>query len=425
MSKPKKQVYEEVLAKIRPSPEERAKFVAVTASFLKRLNQIISPLKAILGGSGAKDTWLAGSHDIDIFVLFPLQKYKAQSDKLSSILEPLLRRAFPHQTLHSLHGSRDYFQLIYEDFVFEVVPILYIQKAEQAVNITDVSPLHSKWVNKQALKLIDEIRLAKQFCKAQRIYGAESYIQGFSGYVLEILVTSYGSFLQLLKASQRWKEKEVIDAAKHYPKSDALFHLNKSKQHSPLVVIDPVDKTRNASAALSINSLKIFQKKAKELLQNISPDYFTIQPINEKALQGEAKKKKQHLLLITVKPLSGKEDVVGAKLLKIFTYLSEKLEPYVISKADWDWPGNEALFYFLLKKKELPLWEIHRGPPLELNEAVINFKKKYKDAYIENKKLMVKVKVSHPHLLDFAKNLLKEEYIISRIKQIQRIDLLE
>ena len=45
---------------------------------------------------------------------------------------------------------------------------LAIKAAEDAENITDVSPLHSKWVQKHSNeKIRDEIRLTKQFFKAK------------------------------------------------------------------------------------------------------------------------------------------------------------------------------------------------------------------------------------------------------------------
>ena len=61
---------QEVLDKIKPSKEEQVQFKKVVTQFIKQLNSKLNNAKAILGGSGAKDTWLSGSHDIDIFVQF-------------------------------------------------------------------------------------------------------------------------------------------------------------------------------------------------------------------------------------------------------------------------------------------------------------------------------------------------------------------
>ena len=93
-----------------------------------------------------------------------------------------------------------------EGFTFEIVPILGISNSKHTKNITDVSPLYSKWVARHK-KLANEMKLMKQFCKANGIYGAESHIQGFSGYVCEILAVNYGSFLSVMKTQQNGKRR--------------------------------------------------------------------------------------------------------------------------------------------------------------------------------------------------------------------------
>ena len=68
--------------------------------------------------------------------------------------------------------------------------------------------------------ILDEIKIAKAFCYANNCYGAESYVQGFSGYALELLVYYYGGFINFLRAVSKEKannkEKIVIDIEKNY-----------------------------------------------------------------------------------------------------------------------------------------------------------------------------------------------------------------
>src|SRR3989344_3767863 len=272
------------LSSIKPSPAENKEMKKKSNGFLKQLNPRLKKAQALLAGSGAKNTWLADDFDIDIFVAFDYKKYAPETDKLSEHLEKALKAAFPKKNVFRMHGSRDYFQVQQENISFEVVPILKINDSKKALNITDVSPLHAKWVNKQPKKIKDQIRLAKKFCKAKNVYGAESHLQGFSGYALEIITAHYRSFFGLLKASQKWKEKEVIDVEKHYPHKDALFQLNKSKLQSPLIIIDPVDKNRNATAALSIEKLELFKKSAEEFLRKPALDSFQKKEISFESL---------------------------------------------------------------------------------------------------------------------------------------------
>lgn len=409
----------EVLQKIVPDTAERKRFQIATKRFLQQLNAKLNGAQAILGGSGAKDTWLAGNHDVDIFVTFDYKKYADRNQELSEILHKRLRLAFPKIRINRLHGSRDYFQLNFEQHAFETIPILKIGKAKEALNITDISPLHSVWVNKKTKTLKNEVRLAKQFCKANQLYGAESHLNGFSGYVLEILIAYYGSFKKLLSASQRWKVQEIIDPEKHYQKKMALLQINQSKLRSPLIVIDPVDKNRNASAALSLEKFTLFRKLAEQYLQKPQASCFEKKIIQYAELQQEAEKKKINLVYLEVQPLAGKIDVVGVKLLKIDQYLKQKLQQFEIIKSGWDW--NK--YYYFLKKKELPQEEIRAGPPIEMKEFVAAFQRKNKDTFVENGHLMARIRIEVRELPLFMKKILKDKYVQERIDEIETLKI--
>lgn len=424
-----KKLEKKILKEIKPKSEERKRFKVITTSFLKKLNVKLKGAKAVLGGSGAKGTWLSGNHDVDIFVMFNYNKYKDKSSQLSKLLEPALKKAFPHQRITRLHGSRDYFQLRYESLDFEVVPILKTRKAEQAVNITDVSPLHAYWIKKNAKgqKIKNEILLTKQFFKANKLYGAESYIAGFSGYVLEILIVYYDSFEKLLKAALRWRNKDrkkIIDIAKHYKGKNALFELNKSKTNSPLIVIDPVDKSRNAAAALSIEKVNLLKKAARSYLKKPTREFFEKKEIDNENLKQLVKKKKLNLLFLTIHTKHGKEDVVGSKLLKAFSFLQKKLHVFDIVKSGWDWDKHhQAIFYFICKENELPEFETRKGPPAKLKEAAAKFRKTHPNSYIKDGRIVAKVKIEHRTLRAFLYKLIKDDYFNERVKQVRRVEI--
>ena len=110
-----------ILSTIKPGRKEQQHVASAITSFLLALHKNLKDAKAILGGSGAKGTWLSGNHDIDIFVLYKYTIYKAQSKELSNLLEPILKKSFPTQKIERLHGSRDYFRFTYHDLHFEIV----------------------------------------------------------------------------------------------------------------------------------------------------------------------------------------------------------------------------------------------------------------------------------------------------------------
>ncbi len=411
----------EVLKRIRPSVEERTKWKRVVDDFLKRLNGKLQGAKAIVGGSGAKDTWLAGNADIDIFVRYDIS-FRRRSGELADLLEGVLGEVFAGCTIERVHGSRDYFQFMYMGLSFEVVPILEITNARDAVNITDVSPLHTEWVNKNGEGLKDEIRLAKQFCKAQGVYGAESYINGFSGYVLEILVIYYRGFEKLLAASIKWKEKDVIDIEKYYKGKNVMFELNKSKLQSALIVIDPVDKVRNASAALCFEKMKLFCVRAKEYLEKPEGRFFVVEKVTLEKLMDEAGGEKLRLVYVECEALAGKEDVVGTKLLKVFEFLREGLKGFSVVRGAWAWRvGERGIFYFFVKRTELDAEEIMKGPPVRLKDAVVAFTKKHRDCFEEKGVVYAREKVEHTQLGDVVGVMLKEKYVVERVKRVVRV----
>jgi tRNA nucleotidyltransferase (CCA-adding enzyme) len=201
-------VLKDMLDEIKPDAKEEKELMTKINSFLKKLNSGLKNAKAELYGSGAKGTWLKGGFDADIFVKYDYSKFADKSDIISEELRKHLSRK--KLKFDRMHGSRDYYRIKQDGFVYEIIPILDIKKAEQAKNITDISPLHAKWVKANASKkLVDDIRLAKAFLRANNLYGAESYIRGFSGYVTEILIVYYGGLLNLLKAAVKWKDKQT------------------------------------------------------------------------------------------------------------------------------------------------------------------------------------------------------------------------
>ena len=402
-----KQILKEVLEEIKSSED-----ISEVNEFLNRLNKELYRnkvnAKAVFGGSFAKGVWLKGDYDVDIFVKFNI-RYK--TDELSDLLEKSLKKFKPVR----VHGSRDYFH-IKNSINYEIVPVLDIKNSKDAKNVTDFSPLHVKWVNSKGNKIKDEIMLTKKFMKAQGIYGAENYIRGFSGHVVDILVIYYDGFLQLLREATKWKAKQIIDIKNNY-KGKALLMINKSKTEGPLVIIDPVQPDRNAAAAVGDEKFNKFIKSAKEFLRNPSRRLFVEQKINIEDL-----KKNKSSILIEIKSLSGKEDIVGAKILKSFDFIKKELTEFGIIKSGWQWDKKEkAIFWFLVKNKQLPKTFIREGPPLKLTEHVKKFKQKHKRTIIKNNKIYGIIKRKSTNINKFSDSLLKDKYLSDKVKSIKVI----
>ncbi len=403
----------DILQDIKPTKQEQIKLTQEVNSFLKRLNSKLKGAKAITGGSFAKNTWLRGNYDIDIFVKFNY-KYKDKSDEISNLLQKQLKGF----RFTKLHGSRDYFQIEYNKITFEVIPVLEIKNAKQALNVTDVSQLHALYVkNNTNEKLQDEIRLAKQFFHVNNLYGAESYIKGFSGYVLELLIIHYKSLNNFLKAASKWKEKEIIDIKHYYKdKNDVLFSLNEAKKQSPLILIDPVQKDRNASASLSEEKYDLLKKVANSYIKKPSSSYFIEKKFDIEQIKADLK--------LEITPLKGKQDIIGAKILKSIEYIKNKLdeEGFIVNNFNWHF-DKKSFAWFNIKNLNLPKEVKHYGPFLKDDKNIINFKKKWKKYKLQkdNKRVFVIIKRKYTKVNDYLKVLIKDKYIKERVKIIKII----
>lgn len=135
--------------------------------FIEKINSLLKKskidAKCVRGGSTAKGTFLKGDHDVDLFVIFD-SSYKGKD--ISDMVEESIKTLNPEK----VHGSRDYFHINKDNMTYEIVPVLEVKNPDDIENVTDMSPHHVAWVNKRLNdNLRDDIRLAKKFCKAQKI----------------------------------------------------------------------------------------------------------------------------------------------------------------------------------------------------------------------------------------------------------------
>ncbi|MCP3682447.1 MAG: CCA tRNA nucleotidyltransferase [bacterium] len=408
-------ILKELAEEIRPEQSKEVSLRSDSKEVLAMLNKKVKDAKAVLGGSAAKGTRLKGMYDIDIFVCFNYKKYVAKNQELSNILEKALKKSF--KGIKRIHGSRDYFHIKKNGVIFEIVPILDIKNVSQAKNIMDVSPHHVKWVAKN-LKKNDEVRLLKAFCMSHDVYGAESYIRGFSGYACEVLIVNYGSFMNLIRAASKWSDKEILDVKKYYKRKNALDHINKSKTHGPLVLIDPVQASRNVTAALEKKKFDRFVKAAKMFLKKPSKSFFVKKEVTIDGLKKTFKNKK--LIILKAKPVVGKTDVSGAKLLKTLEFLNTQLEEndFKVYSYDWTW-DKDALFWFVVDKKNLEKTKIIAGPPVFREEHVQRFKKKHKKIFIKNKKAYAKISRKFTDASSLIKKAKSSPYLKGKVKSIE------
>ncbi len=382
------------------SPSEEA--INAAQEIVSKIQRMIDlkniSAKAMVGGSVAKGTHLAGDHDIDIFVRFRLSEGDI-SDKLEDVLSSF--------SPVRVHGSRDYFIFKYKEWNIEAIPVYYITSPAQATNIMDVSPLHVDFFCSHAKGLRDEVRLTKQFLKAQGLYGAESHIRGFSGHVVDILIIQYRSFYKLLMNAAKWKPPVIIDVAHHH--KDALAAIDKSK-HSPLIVVDPIQPLRNAAAALSEKVFFLFIDAARRFIRSPSEDFFVIKEFSVQELISSLKNKRCSILISIGHDETLREDIAGSKIIKLIKRLKDVYEREGFKITDHGWKFSyQSLSYawFVFEECKLSNKVIVRGPMISDKVNSDRFLKKHPDAVIKNNILVAFVdrRFTKPHeVLSSVKN---------------------
>ena len=397
MAKKHDLVLKRILKNINPS-EDKLKFMNKNLnSFLEKINKRIKKLnldlEIFIGGSFAKKTLIKKKiYDVDIYFRFN-QKYS--DDSLTKLTKKILKR---NRGLSVVHGSRYYFRIKINDwFYLEIIPVRKIKKIDEAKNITDLSYSHVKYIEKKikSEKVIEGIKLAKAFCYGSKTYGAESYVNGFSGYSLELLIHYYGSFMKFLQEiSKEKKDKLIIDIEKDYKnKQRILLDINSSKLDSPIILIDPTFKKRNALAALSDETYKIFKEAAKNFLKNPSEEFFKVKKIDFEKIKNNAEKKGQDFLLIKIKTKKQEGDIAGTKLLKFSKHLEYEFKKFFeLVDFGFEYLDNqEGISYFVLKRKNEI---VSSGPYVGDKKNVLKFKKEHSKTYVKEGKIYSKRKIN-------------------------------
>ena len=365
-----RQILDDVLRELTLSRDEFFRFEKIAKDFIKLLDGI--GIGSFIGGSFAKETVVKteGKQDIDIFVVFDSAK---ELDKFESILNGLDLSG----PLKKVHGSRDYFNVDCGDVILEVVPVMKNLNPEDAENVTDVSLSHVGYIRTEIKKnprLSNEIKLAKRFCAANRVYGAESYIRGFSGYSIEVLVCHFGGFVKFLKGM---KKAHVVDPSKFFrTKNEVMRELNSAKLNSPIILVDPTFKHRNATAGLSKETFDKFLEVAQAFLKEPSKEFFEKKELDIGAFKIFSKEKGFLFFEMKLETEKQEGDIAGTKMKKFFDFFVSELlrKGQEIVKKEFDYSGKGLAANGYLVVDEKNGVEV-RGPSLKMKEATVKFKK--------------------------------------------------
>ncbi len=276
------------------------------------------------GGSFAKGTWLKGDTDIDIFVKIDesvgIEEFESLGKQIG--LESL-RRYRPYMR----YSDHPYVEAFIKGVRINVVPC-YNVKVGNWKSAADRSPFHTEYVKDNLNnEMIRHIRLLKRMLKSINVYGSEIATNGFSGYVIEVLILKHRSFSSLLEViSDIKKEGNVFSI--NYVDEDVIKTFA-----SPLVIIDPVDPRRNLGAAISNESVGKFVLAARRFLQKPTLDFF----IKRKRYTRLPQEIYPNLLVIEFGHNPRSPDIIWGQLKRSLEALSpytEKMGPEVFRKNE-------------------------------------------------------------------------------------------
>jgi tRNA nucleotidyltransferase (CCA-adding enzyme) len=405
-------IEKKVLELITPASEDRKRLEEIIRDLKDQVNKEIIkkklPASIEIVGSTAKDTYLKNNLDIDLFLLFPTNFSKEDiGHNALSIGRKLLKNT------EECYAEHPYIRGYFKDYKAEIVPSYKIEKATQKLSAVDRTPLHTRYV-KEHLKESQkqEVRLFKQFLRGIGCYGAEAEIEGFSGYLCEILIIRYGSFKKLIQHAQHWEHGEKLAL------SDVVF----PSFDTSLTFIDPVDKDRNVASALSKEKFYLFVKACEKYLKKPRMTFFfpnEIKPWSLEKIRIEIKK--QGNLYVGVK--IAKPDIIAENLFpqirKAARSIWDACERYDFTIYDITFhvDDHENLIFIIVNTKDEPLSKtfIHKGPPAKLEKNVEEFIHRWKDdsrvtrkPYEKNGTLYVEIKREYTEIEDFLKDHVKD-----------------
>ncbi len=346
------EVLKEAYILVEPSIEDREHIDKIASMCLSNVKEVASKYDEVnnvmLVGSYAKDTWLKDSIDIDIFV-----KIKASVDdaRFESIGKSIGFEALKNYNPYLRYSQHPYVEAVVEGIRVNVVPC-YDVALDKWRSAADRSPYHTLYM----LQRLDDVkrrdvRLLKRFMKVIGVYGAEIAVQGFSGYVCEVLILAYGSFINTLEYAARWREGEVISV-------DGSMQGRKG-DNSAIIIIDPIDSNRNLGAAISYECVGRFILASRNFLARPSLEYF-----NYGNPRLESNPYASNVLVIEFSYRKRSDDIIWGQLKSSMNAIAKKLSinNFNVIRAGCYINNDKAYIALLLDSLDIPSISVKLGP---------------------------------------------------------------
>ena len=374
-------VRDSVACQIAPSNWERERVnrlaEELTARLVREAERSALQVEVRLDGSVAKDTWLRGDADIDIFLRVPVSLSRADLEKRCL---GVARRALKGYPIIERFAEHPYIETHVEGVRVNVVPCYDVARGQWR-SATDRTPFHTDYV----ISHLDsgrrqEVRLLKAFLKGIGVYGADVKVSGFSGMLCETLIMYYGSFMKTLGHAQSWKAPTTIDLERYYAgREGEMLDLFEG----PLIVIDPVDRGRNLAASISRRRLWEFVAAARAFSTKPTRSFFVarkVTPLSTAEFRREMQRRGWNLLAIELGRIDAVVDVLWSQLYRTERALRNLLrqEGFIVTRsASWSNEKDLNVILFELESLTLPPLQKHLGPHVARSQASQSFLHKH------------------------------------------------
>ena len=368
------EIMEKALRVFKPTPREEEKVREVAENVIKVTERFSEDLEGVLDvtleGSAAKNTWIRGREEVDVFVHF---EPGIPRDKME---EEIIRLGF--KVIEELKGKP---RLMYADHPYvegrvDKVRVNLVACYETAppnwLSATDRTPYHTKYVREKLEPgQEDQVRLLKAFALGCGVYGAEIRVGGLSGYITELLILAYRDFENALKNISAWSPPITIDIERHYSSRREILEAFPNQR---LIIIDPVDKSRNAAAAVSAQKLGELILSTKLFLRKPAFRFFK-SPVKRITLKKLEKKVENRFFLVIESKLRREKppDVLWGELHRTMKGIRKTLQNLGVKVyRSGCWTDEESVFTIIyeLDRAELPAARLHVGPPAYHQNAV-------------------------------------------------------
>jgi tRNA nucleotidyltransferase (CCA-adding enzyme) len=408
-----------VLKTVNPTKEDRSKIETLARKLEKKVaaaaKEARIKAKVRVEGSVAKDTWLSGEPDIDIFMRVPSSTPRKS---LGDICLCVARKATEGSKQVERFAEHPYLEAFVEDTRINVVPC-YDAKQGEWQSATDRTPFHTDYMKKHLVpKMRGQVRLLKKFMKGIGVYGAEIKTGGFSGYLCELLILQYGSFVKTLEAFARHRQRIVVDIEEHYRNRDSEIALLFSE---PMVIVDPVDRGRNVASAVQAQRLHTFVAAAQAFLRTPDTSFFSPQEtvlLSLKEAKQKLKARGSAVAFVVFDSLNTVPDVLWGQLYKSQRSLCKlvQLNDFkLLRDTAWSDEKTVNMFIFEVEQQTISPVKKHLGPPLDKEIECWRFLGKHGDSaatvcgpYVEDGRWVVILKRKYSDVTKLLNSRLKD-----------------